>query len=89
MAGNNFKAKISMSELNYLPRYIKQTKKCTKIQASETSNTNLHSRWPAACICETPTGKAAKTLMKQNITSNALIQTTRTDEGTAFTGKEF
>ena len=36
MAGNSFEAKISVSEINYSPRYRKQTKKCTKIQAPET-----------------------------------------------------
>ena len=48
-----------------------------------------YSRWPAACICETPTGKTAKHFPEQNNTLNGLPQPIRTDKGTAFTGKEF
>ena len=48
-----------------------------------------YSRWPAACICEAPTGKTAKNFLEQYITLNGLPQTIRTDKGTAFTGKEF
>ena len=48
-----------------------------------------YSRWPAACICEAPTGKTAKNFLEQYITLNGLPQTIRTDKGTAFTGKKF
>ena len=48
-----------------------------------------YSRWPAACICEAPTGKTAKNFLEQYITLNGLPQTIRTVKSTAFTGKEF
>ena len=47
-----------------------------------------YSRWPAACICEAPTGRTAKNFLEQYVTLNGLPQTIRTDKGTAFTGKE-
>ena len=48
-----------------------------------------YSTWPAACICEAPTGKTAKNFLEQYITLSGLPQTIRTDKGRAFTGKEF
>ena len=47
-----------------------------------------YSRWPAAIICETPTGRTAKTFLEQNITLDGIPQAIRTDKGTAFTGRE-
>ena len=48
-----------------------------------------YSRWPAACICEAPTGKTAKIFLQQYILLNGIPQVIRTDKGTAFIGKEF
>ena len=46
-----------------------------------------YSRRPAACICETPTGKTAKSFLKQYIILNGTPQTLRTNKGTPITGK--
>ena len=48
-----------------------------------------YSRRPAACICETSTGKTAKSFLEQYINLSGKLQSIRTDKGTAFTGKDF
>ena len=88
-----------MTEINYLPPAEKTNQ---EIQLDfigpirfkhrkfyKLLSRDRYSRWPAACICEAPTGKTAKNFLEQYITLNGLPQTMRTDKGTAFTGKEF
>ena len=99
MAGKNIKPQLPMTEINYLPPAEKANQ---EIQLDFIGpirfkhrrfyillSIDRYSRWPAACICETPTGKTAKNFLEQYITLNGLPQTIRTDKGTAFTGKEF
>ena len=99
MAGKNIKPQLPMTENNYLPPVEKTNQ---EIQLDFIGPIRFkhrrfyillcidrYSRWPAACICETLTGKTAKTFLEQYITLNGLPQTIRTDKGTAFTGKEF
>ena len=99
MAGKNIKPQLPMTEINYLPPAEKTNQ---EIQLDFIGpirfkhrrfyillSIDRYSRWPAACICETPTGKTAKNFLEQYITLNGLPQTIRTDKGTAFTGKEF
>ena len=99
MAGKNIKPQLPMTEINYLPP-VEKTKQ--EIQLDFIGpirfkqrrfyillSIDRYSRWPAACICEAPTGKTAKNFLEQYITLNGLPQTIRTDKGTAFTGKEF
>ena len=99
MAGKNNKPHIPMTEINNLPPVEKTNQEIQldfigPIRFKHRRFYILHSidrysRWPAACICETPTGKTAKNFLQQYITLNGLPQTIRTDKGTAFTGKEF
>ena len=97
MAGKSITAQIRVTEINYLPPDKKPNQ---EIQLDFTgpirfkhrrfyllNSKDRYSRRPAACICETPNGKTAKKL-EQYITINGLPQTIRTDESTAFTGKE-
>ena len=99
MAGKNIKPQLPMTEINYLPPAEKTNQ---EIQLDFIGpirfkhrrfyillSIDRYSRWPAACICETATGKTAKNFLEQYITLNGLPQTIRTDKGTAFTGKEF
>ena len=86
MAGKNIKPQLPMTEINCLPP-VEKTKQ--EIQLDILLSIDRYSRWPAACICEAPTGKTAKNFLEQYITLNGLPQTIRTDKGTAFTGKEF
>ena len=99
MAGKSIKPQIPMSEINYLPPADKPNQ---EIQLDFIGpiifrqrrfyiliSIDRYSRWPAACICEAPTGKTAKTFLEQYILLNGIPQTIRTDKGTAFTGNEF
>ena len=99
MAGKNIKPQLPMTEINYLPPVEKTNQ---EIQLDfigpirfkhrrfyKSPSIDRYSRWPAACICEAPTGKRAINFLEQYITLNGLPQTIRTDKGTAFTGKEF
>ena len=99
MAGKNIKPQLPMTEIIYLPPVEKTNQ---EIQLDFIGpirfkhrrfyillSIDRYSRWPAASICEAPTGKTAKNFLKQYITLNGLPQTIRTDKGTAFTGKEF
>ena len=99
MAGKNIKPQIPMTEINYLPPVEKTNqeiqldfigpKRSKHRRFYILLSIDRYSRWPAACICESPTGKTAKNFLEQYITLNGLPQTIRTDKGTAFTGKEF
>ena len=97
--GESIKPQLSMTEINYLPPVEKLNQ---EIQLNFIGpirfkhrrfyillSIDRYSRWPAACICEAPTGRTAKTFLEQYVTLNGLPQTFRTDKGTAFTGKEF
>ena len=99
MAGKSIKPQIPMSEINYLPPADKPNQEIQldfigPIRFKQRRfyiliSIDRHSRWPAACICEAPTGKTAKTFLEQYILLNGIPQTIRTDKGTAFTGNEF
>ena len=99
MAGKNIKPQLPMTEINYLPPVEKPNQEIEldfigPIRFEHRRFYILiyidrYSRWPAACICEAPTGKTAKNFLEQHITLNSLPQTIRTDKGPAFTGKEF
>ena len=99
MAGKNIKPQLPKTENNYLPPIEKSNQEIQLdfIGAIRFKHRRFYillsidrySRWPAACICEAPTGKTAKNFLEQYITINGLPQTIRTDEDTAFTGKEF
>ena len=99
MTGKSIKPQLPMSEINYLQPADKTNQEIQLdfiglIRSKQRRFPILgwidrYSRWPAACICESPTGKTAKSFLEQYITLNGIPQTIRTDEGTAFTGKEF
>ena len=99
MAGKSIKPQIPMSEINYLlpadkPNQVIQLDFIGPIRFEQRRfyiliSIDRYSRWPAACICEAPTGKTAKTFLEQYILLNGIPQTIRTDKGTAFTGNEF
>ena len=70
MAGKNIKPQLPMTEINYLPPAEKTNQ---EIQLDFIGpikfkhrrfyillSIDRYSRWPAACICEAPTGKTAK-----------------------------
>ena len=99
MAGKNIRPQLPMTEINYVPPAEKTNQ---EIQLDFIGpirfkhrrfyillSIDRYSRWPAASICEAPTGKTAKKFLERYITLNGLPQTIRTDKGTAFTGKEF
>ena len=97
MAGKNIKAQLRMTEIYYLPpvEKINQEIHLDFIGPIKFKHRRFYiltckdrySRWLAASICEAPTEKTAKKLLEQNVTLNGRPQTTRTDKGTAFTGK--
>ena len=73
MAGKNIKPQLPMTEINYLPPAEKTNQ---EIQLDFIGpirfkhrrfyillSIDRYSRWPAACICETPTGKTAKNFL--------------------------
>ena len=99
MSGKSIKPQIPMTEINFLPPVEKPNE---EIQLDFIGpirfkhrrfyiliSIDRYSRWPAACICEAPTGKTAKNSLQQYILLNGIPQVIRTDKGTAFTGKEF
>ena len=99
MASKNIKPQLPMTEINYLPPVEKTNR---EIQLDFIGpirfkhwrfyillSIDRYSRWPAACICEAPTGKTANNFLEQYTTLNGLPQTIKTAKGTAFTGKEF
>ena len=99
MAGKSIKPQIPMSEINYLPTTDKPNE---EIQLDFIGpirfkpgrffiliSIDRYSRWPAACICEVPNGKTAKTFLEQYILRNGIPRVIRTDKKTAFTGNEF
>ena len=99
MTGKSIKPQLLMSEIFYLPP-ADETNQETQLYFIEPMrykqrrffilvSIDRYTRWPAACICESPTGKTAKSFLEQNITLNDIPQTIRTDKGMAFTGKEF
>ena len=99
MAGMNIKQQSLMTANIYLPP-VERTNQEIQLDFIEPIrfkhrrfyillSIDRYSRWPAACICEAPTGKTAKKFLEHNITLNGLPQTIRTNKGTAFTGKEF
>ena len=99
MAGKSIKPQIPMSEINYLPPADKPNQEIQldfigPIRFKQRRfyiliSIDRDSRWPAACICEAPTGKTAKTFLEQYILLNGIPQFIRTDKGTAFTGNKF
>ena len=99
MAGKNIKPLLPMTENNNLPLAEKTNLEIhldfigpirfKHRRVYILLSINRYSRWPAACICEAPTGKTAKSFLEQYITLNGLPQTIRRDKGTAFTGKNF
>ena len=84
-----------MTEINYLPPAEKPNQEIQlEIRFKHRRfyiliSIDRYSRWPAACICEAPTSKTAKIFLEQYILLNGIPQTTRTNKGTAFTGREF
>ena len=99
MTGKSIKPQIPMTEINYLPLVEKPNQ---EIQLDFVGpirfkhrrfyilvSIDRYSRWPAACICEAPNGRTAKTFLEQYILLNGIPQLIRTDKGTAFTGTEF
>ena len=88
-----------MSEVNYLPPTDKPNEehqldfigpiRFKKRRLFILISIDRYSRWPAACICEAPIGKTAKTFSEQYILLNDIPRVIRTDKGTAFTGNEF
>ena len=73
MAGKNIKPQLPMTEINYLPPAEKTNQ---EIQLDFIGpirfkhrrfyiliSIDRYSRWPAACICEAPSGKTAKNFM--------------------------
>ena len=100
MADKSVKPQIPMSEVNYLPPAEKPDPKFQvdfigpirfkQLRYFILISIDRYSIWPAACICQAPTGKIATTFLKQYILLNGIPQALRTDKGTAFTGgKEF
>ena len=99
MAGKNIKPQLTMTLIKYLPPVEKTNPEIQldfigPIRVKHRRfyillSIDRYSRWPAACICEAPTGKTAENSLEQYITLNGLPQTIRTDKGTAFTGREF
>ena len=99
MAGKSIKPQIPMSEINYLPPADKPNQEIQlnfigPIRFKQRRfyiliSIDRYSRWPAACICEAPTVKTAKTFLEQYILLIGIPQKIRTDKGTAFTGNEF
>ena len=98
-SGKSIKPQLPMTEINYLPPAEKPNQ---EIQLDFIGpirfkhrrfyiliSTDRYSRWPAACICEAPTSKTAKIFLEQYILLNGIPQASRTNKGTAFTGKEF
>ena len=91
MAGKNIKPQLPMTETNYLPPAEKTNQEIQLdfIGPMRFKHRRLYillsidrcSRWPAACICEAPTGKTAKNFLEQYITLNGLPKTIRTDKG--------
>ena len=80
MAGKNIKPQSPMTEINYLPPVEKTNQ---EIQLDFIGpirfkhrrfyillSIDRYSRWPAACICEAPSGKTAKHFLEQYITLN-------------------
>ena len=99
MTGKSIKPQIPMSEINYLPPTDKPNEEIQldfigPIRFKQRRffiliSNDRYSRWPAACICEAPNGKTAKTFLELYFSLNAITQVIRTDKGTAFTGNEF
>ena len=99
MTGKSIKPQFPKSERNYLPPTDKPNEEIQldfigPIRFKQRTffiliSIDLYCRWPAACICEAPNGKTAKTFLEQNILLNSIPQVIRTDKGTAFTGNEF
>ena len=95
----SIKPQIPMSEINYLPPTDKLNEeiqldfigpiKFKQQRFFILISIDRYSRWPAACICEAPNGKTAKTFLEQYILLNGIPQVIRTDKGTVFTGNEF
>ena len=98
MTNKSIKPQISMSEIKYLPPTDKpnegiQLDFIGPIRFKQRRffiliSIDRYSRWPAACICEAPNGKTAKTFLEHYILLNGIPQVIRTDKGTAFTGNE-
>ena len=88
-----------MSEINYLPPTDKPNEEIQlefigPIRFKQRRYLILitidrYSRWPAACICEVPNGKTAKTFLEQYLLLNGIPKVIKTDKRTAFTGNEF
>ena len=99
MTGKSNKPQIPMSEKNYLPPTDKPNEEIQldfigPIRFKQQIfiiliSIDRYSRWPAACICEAPNGKTAKTFLEQYILINDIPQVIRTDKGTAFTENVF
>ena len=70
MTGKSIKPPTPMSEINYLPPTEKPNQEIQldfigPIRIKQKRffiliSIDRYSRWPAACICETPTGRTAK-----------------------------
>ena len=78
MTGKSIKPQLPMSETNYLSRADKTNQEIQLDFIGPITNKqrrffilvliNRYSRWPAACICETPTRKTAKSFLEQYVT---------------------
>ena len=94
--GKNIKSQLTMTEVNYLPPTKKPNqgiqldfigpRRPKQRRFFMLVSTDRYSRWPAACICETPTDKTAKSFLEQYINLIGISETIGTDEGTAFSG---
>ena len=78
MAGKSIKPQIPMSKIHYLPPADKPNQldflgpiRFKQRRFFILKTIDRYSRWPAACICEAPTGKTAKTFLEQIILLNA------------------
>ena len=99
ISGKNIKLQIPMTEINNLPPVEKPNKEIQLDFIGPITfkhwrfyilmSTDRYSRWPAACICGAPTTSTAKIFLQQYILLNGIPQVTRTDKGTAISGKEF
>ena len=89
MTGKSLKPQIPMTEINYLPPVEKPNQEIQLHFAAPIRfkqrrfyilvSIDRYSRWPAACICEAPNGRTAKTFLEQYIFLNAIPQLRRTE----------
>ena len=99
MVDKNNKPQLPMTEINYLPpaESNNQEIQLDFIEPIRFKHRRLfisisidrYSRWPAASICETPTGNSVLNFSKQNVIKNGLPQIIQTDKVATFTGREF